>query len=300
MSGVSGIPVAARTTARELARQRRRYTARHVAARATVHAVAAAAALVCAAPFLYGLAGSRADPGSGLSLVARLRFLMRATPFPHLVGGTLVVGALVAAGTVLVAVPAAYALARSRGSWGARARVAIFAVAVVPPTLPVWPLSRMVTASGLRGSLWPLVIVYPTITVPVAVWLLSGCCARVPVDVEEQALVDGRTRLGAFVRVVVPLLAPAITAVAVLSFVLAAGDFTYAHAFAPPAAPTTVSTGLSSAAGGGPAWWPAARAGIVVVAVPAALAANLVLDRIIASALGRADRTEPSSDDPIL
>jgi multiple sugar transport system permease protein len=267
--------LATRTAARELARQRRRQTLRHVLARSVLYGLAAMAAVLFAAPFLWSL--WTAVRGAGAA--AHVRSLLRSTPFPALVAHTLLVGALVTAVTLLLALPAGYALTRRR--WGGTAVRAIAVLALAPSVLLAEPLSWTADALGLGGSLWTLVIAEPAITVPVAVLLFGGFLRPVPVDVEEQALVDGHSRLAAFSRVVVPQLWPAIAAVAVLAFILAAGDFVYARALA--AAHPTVAAGFDH---GGAVPERPLQSGVVLVAVPLAAAADLVLGRIIAAVAG--------------
>ena len=87
---------------------------------------------------------------------------------------------------------------------------------------------------GLQDSTWSLVLIYPTITIPVSVWLLMGFLKAVPRDLEEQAMVDGYSRLSAFVRIVIPLALPGIVAVLVFAFTLTAHEFIYALAFISP------------------------------------------------------------------
>jgi multiple sugar transport system permease protein len=65
--------------------------------------------------------------------------------------------------TLVIAIPAAYSLARLVGPWGERAGIGMFLVYLVPPTLLFLPLFRMVVALGLNDSVWSLVVVYPTI-----------------------------------------------------------------------------------------------------------------------------------------
>lgn len=283
---------AARTTARELARQRHAFAVRHVAARCAVYLLAAAAALAGAAPFLWGLATAfqAGDGGGGgwRAVVRHARYLFGSTPFPGLAARTALVGAAVAALTLLPAVPAAYALARLRRRHG-RAGAAVLVVYALPPVLLVPPLARAVAAAGARGATWPLVVVYPSITIPVAVWLLAGLLRAVPADVEEQALVDGHGRLAAFARVVVPTMAPGAVAVAVLAFTLAAGEFTYARAFAAPGPGATLSAALPGLTHGD-ALRPV-QLGVVIVAVPLGAVVNIVLDRLVAALAGSADRT---------
>ena len=110
---------------------------------------------------------------------------------------TLWVGLLVVAITLLLGLPAAYSLARLDRPWSGPMAIAIFFVYLVPPSLLFLSLSRLVVTFGLQDSTWSLVLVYPTITIPVSVWLLIGFLKAIPKDVEEQAMVDGYSRLAA-------------------------------------------------------------------------------------------------------
>lgn len=296
--------LAARTAAREMNRQRRLASVRYALARAVVYAVAVCAALLCAAPFLWGL-GTAFSHGPGDAPRARpgptaehVRLLFHSTPFPAFVVNTLIVGGLVVVVTLALALPAAYALSRLHRSWGARAAIAILLVSLVPPSLLFLSLSRVVATLGLADSFWALVLVYPTVTVPVSVWLLTGFLRAVPVDVEEQAMVDGHSRLGAFVRVVAPLALPGIAAVVMLTFTLAAGEFTYALTFVWSGARMPVSTGLPARLGDGdPLLWRSVQSGAVFVAVPLALACGLFLDRFLGVFAASEDLFVSSRDD---
>jgi multiple sugar transport system permease protein len=278
--------LAARTAAREMLRQRRLAAARQVMARVTVYAVAVLAALVCAAPFLWGLvtAFGRGAPGARRGpTTEHVRALFHSTPFGTFVLNTLVVSGLVVVVTLALALPAAYALSRLHRSWGTTAGIAILIVYLVPPSLLFLSLSRVVATLGLADSIWSLVLVYPTVTVPISVWLLAAFLRAVPVDIEEQAMVDGHSRLGAFVRVVAPLVLPGVAAVVVLTFTLAAGEFTYALTFIWSRSRMPVSTGLPSRLGDGdPMLWRSVQSGAVFVAIPLAFACGLFLDRFVA------------------
>src|SRR6266446_3111308 len=81
---------------------------------------------------------------------------------------------VVVAITLVLAVPAAYALARLSGRWGERLGIGIFLTYLVPQTLLFIPLSRVVAYLGLQDSLWALILVYPSFTVPFSIWLLMG------------------------------------------------------------------------------------------------------------------------------
>ena len=133
---------------------------------------------------------------------------------------TAFVGVLVVLITLTLAVPAGYALARLTGNWGAKLGIGIFLTYLVPPTLLFIPLSRVVVNLNLDDSLWSLVLVYPSFTVPFSAWLMMGFFKAIPKDVEEAAMIDGCSRLGAFIKVVVPISLSGILTVAIFSFTL--------------------------------------------------------------------------------
>lgn len=274
---------------------RHRYALRHVLGRIGVYLAAVLAALVCAAPFLWSLITvfkqnrDLYNPENNPFTYNRpatsdhLLYLLRETAFGSFAWNTLWVGALVVAITLLLGLPAAYALARLDRPWAGWFGVAIFLVYLVPPSLLFLSLSRLVVAFGLQDSTWSLVLVYPTITIPVSVWLLIGFLKAVPRDIEEQAMVDGYSRLGAFWRAVVPLTFPGIVAVVVFAFTLTASEFIYALSFVSPTTEKVISTGVpTELIRGDVFFWQSLQAATVLVAVPIALVFNVFLDRFIA------------------
>src|ERR1700730_10878409 len=84
------------------------------------------------------------------------------------------VGVVVVIITLLLAVPAGYSLARTTGAWAQTLGVAIFLTYPVPPTILFIPFSRIIAALGLQDSVWSLILVYPSFTVPFCTWLLMG------------------------------------------------------------------------------------------------------------------------------
>ncbi|MDP8968980.1 MAG: carbohydrate ABC transporter permease [Actinomycetota bacterium] len=275
-------------------RQRRRERMRRAGGRAGLYAVAVTAALVAAAPFLWGLVTMfkqnqdlyrRANNPflfNESPTFEHVRYLFANTAFDTFVWNTLWVGLLVVAITLAVGLPAAYSLARLDMPWAGPLGIAIFFVYLIPPSLLFISLSRMVVAAGLQDSTWSLVLVYPTITIPVSVWLLIGFLKSIPRDIEEQAMVDGYSRVGAFVRTVLPLTFPGIVAVIVFAFTLAAHEFIYALAFISPTAHKTVSVGVpTELVRGDVFFWQSLQAAAVLVAVPIAFVFNLFLERFI-------------------
>ena len=112
---------------------------------------------------------------------------------------------------------------------------------------------------------------------------MVGFLKGIPKDIEEQAMVDGYSRLGAFVRAVVPLVFPGIVAVVVFTFTLTASEFIYALAFVAPTAEKVISTGVpTELVRGDVFFWQSLQAATVLVAFPIAFVFNLFLDRFIA------------------
>ncbi|MEO8055541.1 MAG: carbohydrate ABC transporter permease, partial [Acidobacteriota bacterium] len=146
-----------------------------------------------------------------------IRFLFAETRFLRWLGNTTLVGVLVVAITLVLAVPAAYALARLAGRWGERLGIAIFLTYLIPPTLLFIPLSRVVAVLGLQDSIFSVVLVYPSMTIPFSIWLLMGFFKSIPRELEDAAMVDGLTRFGAFFRMVVPISVSGILTVVIFS-----------------------------------------------------------------------------------
>jgi len=208
--------------------------------------------------------------------------LLRNTPYLHFILNNIVIGLATVVITLALSLPAAYALARLSGRWGEKIGIAIFLTYLVPPTLLFLPLSRLITVIGLQDSIWSLVVVYPGFTIPLSTWLLMGFLKSVPRDIEEQAQVDGYSRLGAVVRTVFPLALPGIFTVVVFTFTLTMQDFIYALAFVSSSSNMTVSVGVPTVLIRGDVfYWQSLMASAIIVAIPVALLYNVFLGRFI-------------------
>jgi multiple sugar transport system permease protein len=196
---------------------------------------------------------------------------------------TALVGVLVVAITIVLAVPAGYALARLSGAFGEKLGIGIFLTYLVPPTLLFIPLSRVVVNLHLDDSLWSLVVVYPSFTVPFSTWLMMGFFKAIPKDVEEAAMADGYSRLGAFLRVVVPISLSGILTVAIFSFTLVLQEFVYAVTFISSTRNMTVGIGVPTFLVHGDVYfWGSLMAGCFIAGVPVAILYNMIVDRFIA------------------
>ncbi len=275
-------------------RLRRKAAVRHVLGRIGVYAIAVFAALVAAFPFIWGFITSfKQDPDfynvASNPFVWNLppttesvRYVFEQTQFLTFARNTLLVGGLVVLITLVVALPAAYSLARLDVRWGGALGIAIFLVYLVPPSLLFISLSKVVADLGLQESKWSLVVIYPTITIPVSVWLLVGFFKGVPRDIEEQAMVDGYSRLAAFVRVGIPLVFPGMIAVVVFAFTLSTSEFIYALAFVSATSEKTLSVGVpTELVRGDVFFWQELQAAAILVAVPIAFVFSLFLDKFV-------------------
>jgi multiple sugar transport system permease protein len=212
-----------------------------------------------------------------------LRLLFGETLFLRWFLNTTAVGVAVVLITLLLAVPAAYALTRLTGSWGPRLGMAIFLTYLVPPTLLFIPLSRVVARLGLQDSLWSIVVVYPTFTVPFSIWLLMGFFKSIPRELEDAAMVDGLTRFQAFTRLVVPISTSGILTVVIFSFTLVTQEFVYALTFISSARNQTVGVGVPIYLVRGDVYfWGSLMAACLIASLPIALVYNVFLDRFIA------------------
>jgi len=212
-----------------------------------------------------------------------LRLLFNETLFLRWIGNTAFAGAIVVIITLLLAVPAAYALARLTGSWGVQLGIGVFLTYLIPPTLLFIPLSRVVAILGLQDSIFALVLVYPSMTIPFSVWLLMGFFKSIPKELEDAAMVDGLTRFGAFIRMVVPISVSGILTVVIFSFTLVTQEFVYALTFISPESNQMIGVGIPIfLVRGDVYYWGALMAACLIASLPIAILYNSFLDRFIA------------------
>ena len=230
-------------------------------------------------PFIYNLPPT----------LEHVRVLFFDTLYGRWLFNTAFVGVIVVAITLVLALPAGYALARLTGRWGEQLGIGIFLTYLVPPTILFIPLSRVVAGLGLQDSLWSLVLVYPSFTVPFCTWLLMGFFKAIPRDLEEAAMIDGLSRLGAFVKIVIPISISGVLTVIIFTFTLVTQEFVYALTFISPAKYFTVSVGVPTFLVHGDVYfWGSLMAGCFIASVPIAIVYNFFVDRFIAGFTGGA------------
>ena len=224
-------------------------------------------------PFLY-----HAPP-----TLEHLRVLFEDTLFTRWILNTVLVGVAVVVITLLIAVPAGYALARLTGAAGERLGIGIFLTYLVPTTILFIPLSKLVAGLGLQDSLWALVLVYPSFTIPFCTWLLMGFFKVIPKDVEEAAMIDGLSRFGAFVQVILPMSVAGLLTTIIFSFTLVMQEFVYGLTFITTSSRLTLSVGVPTFLVRGDVYfWGSLMGACFLASVPIAILYNLFVDRFIA------------------
>ncbi len=268
---------------------------RKVSGRVALYATVIGVAALLAFPFywmliatfktdrdLYNLKNNPLIFNDHLTL-ANLALLFEKTLYVTWLWNTLLVGTLVVLITLALALPAGYALARLSGRWGEPLGIGIFLTYLVPSTLLFIPLSRIVATLGLQDSLWSLVLVYPSFTIPFCVWLLMGFFKAIPKDIEEAAMVDGCSRARAIVQIIMPISLAGILSAVIFAFTLTIQEFTYALTFITSSRQQTVSVGVpTNLVRGDVFFWGSLMAACLITCVPVALLYNLFLDRFIA------------------
>ena len=218
-----------------------------------------------------------------------VNWLFDNTEFARWLWNSLTIGVLVAGITLLVAVPAGYALARMAGRYAESLGIGIFLTYLVPPTLLFIPLSPIVSRLGLQDSLWALVAVYPTFTIPFCTWLMMGFFKTIPQELEEAALIDGDSRFGAFLHVIMPLSMLGILTVVIFAFTLSMQEFVYALTFVSSTNQKTVTVGVPTDLMRGDLYlWGSLMAAALIAGIPMAIVYNLFLDRFVAGITGGA------------
>jgi len=214
--------------------------------------------------------------------LANIQYLFEQTRFVTWMLNSLIIGVGVVVITLVLAVPAGYALARLRLPGANTLGIAIFATYLVPPTLLFIPLTRVVHTLGLQNTIWSLVVVLPTISIPFAVWLLMGFFKNVPFEIEEAALVDGATRSQAVLHVVLPISRAGLAAAGMFAFAISLQAFLYPLVFTSSTAVKPVTLGVvTDLVRGDLFYWGSLMAGALFAGIPVAILFNYFLDDFV-------------------
>lgn len=189
-------------------------------------------------------------------------------PFIRWFMNSLSVAAVVTPLTVIISALAAYSLIRLRFIGAGLIASVILIVYLVPGSLLFIPMYQVVKFFGLVGQIQALWIVYPTFSIPFATWLLMGFVQSLPEDLEEAAMIDGASRFQALIRIVLPLMAPALLAVFLFTFTGVWNEYLYAFVLIASASQMTVPVGMTFMIINDIFQWPDLMAASVLITVP--------------------------------
>ena len=177
---------------------------------------------------------------------------------------------------------AGYALARLKFPGAQAFGLATFITYLVPTTLIFIPLASVVQYLGLSNSIWSLVVTYPTFLIPFCTWMLIAYFKSIPRDMEECAMIDGCGRIGAMVRIVLPMAIPGVIFSAMFSFTLSWNEFVYALTFISTTTHKTMSVAVPTELIRGDAYfWGELMAASLVGSVPVALLYSFFMDYFV-------------------
>jgi multiple sugar transport system permease protein len=187
--------------------------------------------------------------------------------------------------SMVVSVLAGYSLSRFRVRGGQSLGLFILTAKMLPATLLVIPLFGIFRNLELIGSLWSIILAHATLIIPFTTWMLKGYFDTIPRELEQAAMVDGCSPLGALVRVILPVSAPGLAATALYGFVLSWSDYAYARTFLTNAQGNwTANLGITTMKGEYISNWSDISAASILVALPI-LAIYLFLERYLVGGL---------------
>ncbi|KQW22029.1 ABC transporter permease [Afipia sp. Root123D2] len=246
-------------------------------ARLSLYAAAIVIAVYSAFPIYWMFISSLREPTSLLSTVSLVpgpftleyyRNLLELTDYPTHFMNSVIVAVVTVVVTMIFSIMIAYAVTRQRIRGKKLIVGAMLYAYMFPPLLIAIPMFTIFARLGLSDTLISLIASHLTLTLPLGVWFLWGFFKGMPFELEEAAMVDGCTRLGAFLRVVLPLSLPGLITVAIFSFLLSWTDYTFALIMIGSDANKTLPVGLASMVGSFDLRWGEIMAGSTLIALP--------------------------------
>jgi len=181
---------------------------------------------------------------------------------------SVLVASLTTVVTLFFAVLSAYAFSRIQFPGRRLFLIIIILTQLLPLAVLIVPMYRIMSGMGLLNTYPAVIIAYLTFTVPVAVWFLRGFIAAIPFEIEEAAMIDGCTRFQAFIRVILPLSIPGVTATATYVFFITWQELMFASAFTVTQDMRTLPIGVLDFIGERTTDWGGLMAASVLVCIP--------------------------------
>ena len=191
--------------------------------------------------------------------------------------------------TMLISVPAAFALSRMRFWGSATLATGVFLTYLIPETLLFLPLFKMFavfnewTGIELINRWWVLLLLYPTLTVPFCTWIMIGYFASIPKELDEAALMDGANYRQILTRVFIPVALPGLIAATIFAFTVSWAQFLYPLAFTTSADQLVLPVGIITSLIKGDVFnWGQIMTGALLGAAPPLIIYAFLMDYYIA------------------
>ena len=191
--------------------------------------------------------------------------------------------------TMLISIPAAFALARMKFWGSATLGMGVFLTYLIPETLLFIPLFKIfawiqdMTGIEVMNHYWVLMFIYPTLTVPFCTWIMIGYFASVPKELDEAALIDGAGYLQMLTKIFIPVALPGIIAATIFAFTVSWADFLYPMAFTTSADQLVLPAGIVTILIRGDVYaWGQIMAACLLGALPPLLIYAFLMDYYIA------------------
>ena len=190
---------------------------------------------------------------------------------------------VVVAVSMVIAVLAAFSLARM-GFWGSQAlATGVFLTYLIPASLLFLPLFKIVGMLGLINNIWCLAILYPTLAVPFCTWIMIGYFSSIPKELDEAALIDGAGYLQMLWRIFIPVAMPGIIAATIFAFTVSWGAFLYPLAYLYTSNQMVLTVGIISDLIRGDVFqWGKIMAAVVLASMPPILIYAFLMDYYVA------------------
>ncbi len=207
--------------------------------------------------------------------------------YPKWLWNTMYVATAATALSLFASVLAAYALVRLQFRGAQLVGGLIFLAYLVPPSILFIPLASIIYQYGLIDTPMSLILVYPTILIPFATWLLMGYFKSIPFELEESALMDGATRWQILTKIVLPLAVPGLISAFIFCFTLCWNEFIYALTFISTTGNKTVPVAIVNEFVDGDIYrWGALMAGALVGSLPLVILYTFFVEHYVSAMTG--------------
>lgn len=211
-------------------------------------------------------------------------YLFTKTTFLPSMKNSLVIAVSVSVFSVLLAYPVAYTLARLKFKGRKFFSKSVLFMYLLPTTVLYIPLYMLVSKLHLTNTIWGLIVIYPTFTLPYVAWILIPHVASVPQELEEAARVDGCSRFGIMYQIVLPLVLPGLISTTIFAFAMCWGEYMYALVNLTSSKVQTFPLVISGLIYGDMPPWNQLMAGGVLAGIPVILIYMIASSRLVGGA----------------